>query len=184
MGCDIHLQFEILRNGVWTWPLAGLPRYLDPAKFLPRPLASLTERSYRTFTLLAGVRDGGEGIEPIAQPRGLPDDLSPELRSACEAMSEDDTESSWWWFGDHSHSWLTLAEILEYGKQWLPDKATPHEVARRAASVLAGRGDCGLETLLDRDAIELLRDGVWGVSGRYGGPVEPEDLRLVFGFDS
>ena len=65
-------------------------------------------RNYDLFGILADVRNGvgfagvdtGEGFIPISQPRGIPEDIGPELRGCLHV--------------DHDPSWLTLAEISEY----------------------------------------------------------------------
>lgn len=69
-------------------------------------------RNYDLFAILADVRNGygfagcetGEGFNPIDQPRGLPDDVS----SIVEKASEE------WGIDGHSHSFITLRELLEY----------------------------------------------------------------------
>jgi hypothetical protein len=89
------------------------------------------DRNYDVFAILADVRNGygfagvdtGDGFVPIAEPRGLPDDLGPEIQSALnleEEMRDDDDYDSYWDnpqridLGEHSFSWLTVEEILAY----------------------------------------------------------------------
>jgi hypothetical protein len=65
-------------------------------------------RNYRVFAMLAGVRNGygvagcptHTPVQPISEPRGLP-----------EGVEDDDCET---WFGDHSFSWVTLKEVLDW----------------------------------------------------------------------
>lgn len=72
----------------------------------------LRGRNYNWFAILADVRNGsgfagcdtGDKFTPIAMPRGLPDDASPEIKR----------ESDQWGVDGHSHSWFTLREILDY----------------------------------------------------------------------
>lgn len=96
------------------------------------------DRNYHVFSLLADVRNGG-GIQPIDEPRGLPDDMSAELvdrlrqwgqdakgQYLARDPNEDEEEredlyekleaekEGAWDLGEHSHSWLTLAEVLEF----------------------------------------------------------------------
>jgi hypothetical protein len=107
MGCDIHICIERKIDGVWT--LADV-----------RPEA-LAHRNYNVFAILADVRNGsgfagiktGNGFKPIAEPRGLPDDLCAEIR---DYQYDDDHDEKDWGknLGDHSFSWLTLREVLEY----------------------------------------------------------------------
>lgn len=78
-------------------------------------------RNYRVFAMLAGVRNGTgfagvythEPLEPIAEPRGLPDDLGTKGHD----YSGDETREipyDEWEFGDHSFSHVTLKEILDW----------------------------------------------------------------------
>jgi hypothetical protein len=91
-----------------------------------------SSRNYDTFAVLANVRNGsgfagvdtGDGFVPISEPRDLPDDMSAELRAIQASEGEDDEDgsrydrlrSAWGasWLGDHSHSHVTLAELLAY----------------------------------------------------------------------
>jgi len=131
MGCDIHLQVEKRVNGRWerveklpprtcSW-CDGLGHYPDRPQvrcywcvetqnsngqdFLP-----YHDRNYTVFSVLAGVRNDGY-VKPISEPRGLPDD-------ATHSKVEPEYE-----YGDHSFSWLTLAELLSYDwEQERPDE--------------------------------------------------------------
>lgn len=67
MGTDIHLFVETRVNGVWELR-SDAPRF--------------SGRNYNEFAILAGVRNGTgfagcdtDGFAPIAEPRGLPDDM-------------------------------------------------------------------------------------------------------------
>jgi hypothetical protein len=141
MGADIHDYAEVRRAGRWEKVGAVFlnPRY-DCSK--PSPLLcwvdaqrfeedfhprrgepcgpecyarnpQLTDqpfvaRDYCVFAILAGVRnystEAGDAFVPVAPPRGLPGDVSPEVARLSE-----------FWDGDgHSHSWLTLREVLAY----------------------------------------------------------------------
>lgn len=72
-------------------------------------------RNYSLFSLLADVRNGirsrfynepatGRYIKPISDPRGLPDDVSPEVLEADEFCECD----------GHSRSYFTLKELQDY----------------------------------------------------------------------
>jgi len=63
-----------------------------------RGLAPFDWRSYGMFGFLAGVRNYSD-VTPLSEPRGLPDD-TPEYEE-CE-------------LGDHSHSWLSIEELLGF----------------------------------------------------------------------
>lgn len=84
MGCDIHLYVEVREDGQWV----------------NKPLRHTYDgRNYNLFAILAGVRNRHD-ILPISDPRGLPPDVSKEVEGEAD--------------GDHSHSWLTLAELMAF----------------------------------------------------------------------
>lgn len=96
MGCDIHIWTEVRKDG--KWEISGY-----------QPNGS---RNYNTFAILANVRNGrgfagiktGEGFNPISDPKGVPDDASPEYLEAVDQ-----------WEGDgHSHSFLTMQELTSF----------------------------------------------------------------------
>jgi hypothetical protein len=112
MGCDIHLYVERKIDGKWV----------TADKWTPDPYAEegeesrlivdddncfYSDRNYDLFAILADVRNlrnAGTGFNPISTPKGLPADISPEVKG----------ESDKWDCDGHSHSWLTLAEIKAY----------------------------------------------------------------------
>jgi hypothetical protein len=121
MGCDIHLYVEKRTDGKWVAQgnferdedgyAQGGDRYYDG-------------RNYDLFAILANVRNGrgfagvktGDGFNPIAEPKGIPDDASAEIKEIAES----------WDCDGHSHSHFTIRELLDYdwtqeaGKQgWL-----------------------------------------------------------------
>lgn len=125
MGTDIHLAVERRMNGKWhrvhppveardPWLVEQAAKDDDDGYYRKRSeVVWYEDRNYKCFSILADVRNGfgvagcdtGDGFIPISKPRGIPDDLSDELRS------EDPYE---WDLGDHSFSWLTLQELLDY----------------------------------------------------------------------
>jgi hypothetical protein len=72
-------------------------------------------RNYYLFSILADVRNSGD-VEPIDYPRGVPEDASSGYRYSVDR-----------WEGDgHSHSYFTLAELLDvdwdkYDTQYLEE---------------------------------------------------------------
>lgn len=87
MGCDIHAWIEV-KNEDGTWSGVEQP-YIS--------------RSYGLFGLLANVRNYSH-VPSIAESKGVPVDASEEYRNSVE-----------YWDGDgHSHSYLTLEELLNY----------------------------------------------------------------------
>lgn len=85
MGCDIHSYAERKRRGKWE-----LIPDLHPFQW----------RNYTTFGFLAGVRSW---IDPIDDPRGLPKDVSDEVREAYMKGRL-----------IHTPSFLTIKELLEF----------------------------------------------------------------------
>lgn len=90
MGCDIHLFVEVRIDGLWC-SRGGVCEVVDPG------------RNYLLFAHLAGVRNNGMGIMPLAHPRGLPDDLASEAEKYLDPSS-----------GLHSYSWFTLVELMRH----------------------------------------------------------------------
>lgn len=136
MGTDIHMRVQVQSpsfDGGSYWrtidPPAWWPRdewgskYIAEkrARFDATPDASnlrsllyslgqwYSGRNYNLFALLADVRNGsgfagvltGDGWPSIAPSRGLPNGVE----------IEDDEYA---WLGDHSHTWMTVAELLAF----------------------------------------------------------------------
>lgn len=122
MGADIHGYVEVFDGERWAWNRDDL--FVDDS---PGPGSGWTcepfdLRSYALFGFLAGVRN--RNVPQIHPCRGLPDDLSPELREkfgftypadcthpdrglhGCSCVYED--------AGLFSHSWATGAELVGY----------------------------------------------------------------------
>lgn len=118
MGCDIHLYVE-RRDETGTWVSADKwtpNKYADEEGEPPFAVdygdRFYAGRNYDLFAMLADVRNGrgfagivtGDGFNPISDPKGLPDDVSAQVKADSDR-----------WEGDgHSHSHLTVAELLEY----------------------------------------------------------------------
>jgi hypothetical protein len=93
------------------------PEYLDEGfpyfdEALTRHNEPFDSRNYSLFAILADVRNGvgfagidtGDRIEPISEPRGVPEDASPEYKKLVEQ----------WDCDGHSHSYHTLAQLKAY----------------------------------------------------------------------
>lgn len=207
MGCDIHMAVEVRRGGVWERALPPVesrdPQMVewaagdDAGTYYAKQAETVWywRRSYNLFAVLANVRNGygfagtptGNEVIPISEPRGLPDDMSAGVRRLLEDTPDHDEDDIW--LGDHSHSWLTLDEVLAY--DWDQAKMTTGVVsakdfaariekygnqipARGAAysSWCGGTSGPGISTISAREAIGLLNNGGiaerpgWGVPGR------------------
>lgn len=93
MGCDIHFHSEVKIKGTW--------HHHSEARF---------NRNYVVFAKMAGVRNG-YGIDPICQPKGIPDDATLLTKMEIEKYNGD----------GHSHSWFNAEEIVVF-HDWLRDE--------------------------------------------------------------
>lgn len=121
MGCDIHLYAEARDSEGAPWRNVNAleeDEIYDPETYevigtKMRPTRFYSGRHYGLFGVLAGVRwKCPHGA--IAEDRGLPEDISPEVRE----------EASDWGGDGHSHSYATLEELITY--DWT--KCIPQEV--------------------------------------------------------
>lgn len=111
MGCDIHMVAQVRECGQWKtvqWPNEWFGKWDDEPEMTAR---AYSDRNYDVFAILADVRNGvgfagietGGGFVPIAPYRGFPRDFV--VHEDChEGVS----------MGDHSFTWLTLAEVNAY----------------------------------------------------------------------
>ena len=112
MGCDIHLYVERRNSGGWiscdTWEKDNDDNWLS----VPYSKQFYNSRNYDLFAILANVRNGygfagvntGDGFVPMAEPKGLPDDVTEEVREASDQ----------WGVDGHSHSYFTVADLMTY----------------------------------------------------------------------
>lgn len=116
MGADIHFYVEKRVNGIWESADKWTPPDPDE-EGARRPRVDYKDsfyhdRNYNLFAILADVRNGrgfagvqtGEGFNPIADPRGLPEDVCEAVRN----LSDD------WGCDGHSHSHFTVQELMDY----------------------------------------------------------------------
>lgn len=116
MGCDIHAHAE-RRNPEGGWGRLAIPEPFD-------------HRNYGVFGFLADVRNYSE-VPPLAPRRGLPADASEAVKEDCES-----------WSGDgHSHSWLSLGELLAFNY----DATFEDRRVTRQVAVNAWDGGCTAE---------------------------------------
>ncbi|WP_413199499.1 hypothetical protein [Nostoc piscinale] len=109
MSTQIQIFVEFLQDGQWTAVLKPKGRGLkkSTAEFSPLEKIDIGTH-YEFFAVLAGVRRErflqwyGADIRPISRPRGLPQDLSPFLKSHTE---DDDCWDA---------SWLLVQELINF----------------------------------------------------------------------
>ena len=102
MGCDIHAFAEVLRDGRWdvvgdVFPLDEVDRTQQHKTYGNEPFSI---RNYDVFGFLADVRT--RDVPPICAAKGLPTERSARVNAAAGE----------WDLNRHSHSWLTLRELL------------------------------------------------------------------------
>lgn len=173
MGTDIYLHVEKRSDGVWHY--CG-------------ELNDLEDRNYQFFAILANVKNPIRSTVPfdcIVRPRGFPDDMCDELRHDGLLHS------------GHDPGWVTLRELLDF--DWEGKTILRTAVVDPASVHLFGDGK------------QKFPNGVYGVAHDGPGPrvtwVDtykeavgtefltkllqslaqfglPEDVRIVFSFDS
>lgn len=174
MGCDIHIIAEVREDGTWkantreVFPLDEWEREYYKKSHAEVPF---DWRSYSMFGLFANVRNY-DHCTSIAAPRGIPEDAS-------EAYKSHERD----WEGDgHSHSYLTLRELIEfdYDKVFWNRRITRQEgpnTFNGAAIANEGEGrhlsqreNLGEQYFQHLEALKTLG--------------APDDVRIVFFFDN
>ncbi len=110
MGTDIHVYIEqktIKNDNPLMTEWISVDEWINDSYFEIMEVRKRywTDRNYLLFAILANVRNH-YNIQPISLPKGLPDDVSPEVKN----QSDEENYA-------HTRSWLTLKELLEYDWQ-------------------------------------------------------------------
>ena len=114
MGCDIHMHVEYKRT------VSGNERWICADYFRPNPywngidedeskyalIGFCDNRNYDLFATLANVRNYGK-TDFIDEPRGLPEDVTAEVKA----------DSDSWGMDGHSHSYMTLQELIDFHEE-------------------------------------------------------------------
>lgn len=109
MGCDIHAYAE---------------RKVGDKYEAIRDVSPFDYRNYGLYGWLADVRNYS-AVTPIAAKRGLPDDMSADVREEYEL----------WEMDAHSASWLALSELLAFDyDQQMEDRRVTRQVGPNAWS--------------------------------------------------
>ena len=111
-------------------------------------------RNYFLFSILADVRNSGD-IEPIDNPRGIPDDASSGYEYAVDR-----------WDDGHSHSYFTLDELLNV--DWLSYRKKSAILEFQTQDDEVGWLDEFMETIQTMRSIDP----------------DPENVRCCFFFDN
>ena len=105
MGCDIHSFAEVKRKGNWEKVGNHFSLNYFDKKYYKKDKGEnpFDWRNYTMFAFLADVRNRG-ALKPICEPKGVPTDLSEEVKDKYESWYED----------AHSASYLTLKELTDF----------------------------------------------------------------------
>lgn len=110
MGCDIHMFVEFKsKDGNWKHGdyYKKNQNYEKGSEYNGNEFEILElhgNRDYHLFSTLAGVRDYSGKIKPVAEPKGLPEDVTECVKSISEEWDSD----------GHTHSFLSLRELRSY----------------------------------------------------------------------
>lgn len=196
MGCDIHLYTEAFKtvDGVTKWRNVDLYEYdYWEGEYRVKPVSY--DRDYDCFAALANVRNRSGLIVPLAEPRGLPENI-------CER-----TEAHKWGgyeHDGHSASHATLQELYEYADKHSQTKQSGLMSPDQAALVDAGGlpdsycQGTNIDSFVKREwvragspiayLLEKLERRAKDVMGWYAsGPMpkeQAEKFRIVFFFDN
>ena len=155
MGCYIYSYTETRDTKTGKW---GFSR-----------LGPFTDQHYGSFGLLAGVRNYS-AVTPISEPRGIPDDVSDEVRRKSKHSGE-----------AHNASWFTLAELLAYDwDQLIEDRRCSREIR---PGFWDGGSTCKSGDGKKMPAREFVGPGLMdGIRQLQALPHTREDVRVVFFF--
>lgn len=126
MGCDIHAIVQVKQpDGNWKTaefdhPDYGKVGYSWVEEPKTKDFSDLLGRSYDLFAILADVRNGrgfagsdtGDGFDSISARRGLPEDFEQDRFFDEDGPCSESYDGVW--LGDHSHTWITLDEFLNF----------------------------------------------------------------------
>lgn len=164
MGCDIHLFVERKENGNWVsadeWEKVDSKRDYEDGLYYDVPWGKefYHNRSYTLFSLLADVRNYWQ-LEPISDPKGIPNNLSPRVKAMFKYYESD----------GHTHSWYTLKELLDFN--WNQKIKKTDEIDKKEYTIDYQEilSQTGFDKTLEK--LKKLDDN-------------PENVRIVFFFDN
>lgn len=147
MGCDIHAFAEKFDEGKWK-QIKGRFKNTYSESYGDEVY---TGRNYELFSLLADVRNGN-GIVPIALPKGIPTDASHGYLAKVEQYGSD----------GHSHSYFTLEELKNISKK------------------ITGQTIHDKSLITDKDADGTIKETCQSTNGKHYGEVGKRKLFSVF----
>jgi hypothetical protein len=200
VGTDIHIFSEVREKGIWkiAEPLMKNPFWCEDYKeSIPewQPTSLNDSRRYELFAILANVRNPIRSVIPfdyISEPRGLPPNVSKEIRDYYARFGNEAYSASWLLladmaaFGWHGKEIMrrgivhpAVAHLFPPGRRGFPFADWPKGVGFAADS---GNGVevKWVETYAEAAGREFMEDSMSKLRS-YG---RPQDVRVVFWFDS
>lgn len=127
MGCDIHLNVEVVEKKIEEYKYWRLiQNELCIINYGSRNYINLGWgecRNYNAFSMLADVRNypswenmDEKVFEPMSEPKGIPDDASEGLHMIYDSWGDD----------AHSASYFTLKELIDFRNDGYFKKTTKH----------------------------------------------------------
>lgn len=186
MGADIHSFAEVRINGKWI----KIEEPIFP-EYNRNTIEPFGWRSYRIFGFLADVRNYSQS-PVIMEPRGLPDDseylnspspyaynVNPMSGDSIPVHERETVKSDVQGYGC---SYLTLKELLDYDyDRQMEDRRYSEQIGPNSfdGSATCEPGQGKMMTIT-----EFLGDGFFEHITILQTLGEPEDVRIVFWFDS
>jgi hypothetical protein len=179
MGCDIHSNVEVRKDGKWVAIDVDFPTWRD-GEFTGEPFSN---RSYSTFAFIANVRNySGIPLNFGEMPRGIPDD-SPFSRNNAKHTEYGfggypyEVYDEVWDCDNHSHSYLTLRELAEFNYDSMVED-------RRCMRNNSGGSMCEPSEGEMMTYREYLGEGFFTDLEILKTVGELDDVRIVFWFDN
>ena len=173
MGCGIHGYLELVYSEDYVDGICNIPH----------------GRAYDWFGIIAGVRNYANAT-PISEPRGLPDEVSWEMKDEVKGYGPD----------GHSHSWLSYKDFKEYdwdqvsldGRVSTIDKETGKEKGKASYTWLQDDPEkceeMGVElkhlNRVAKDLVPYIWQGFLKFMEHLADKYGDEKVRIVFFFDN
>lgn len=158
MGCDIHCYSEKRNKETGKWELIPeMIKEIDGDYTDYQTDQVLSNRNYMLFSILADVRNYHlPDYCIISEPKGLPKDVSNEVKEM----------SDYWDVDGHSHSWHTLKDLLNHSAKFKNE--------RRLLEIFP-------EDLTEEWYLAQINECIQQANELN---IEPENYRIVFWFDN
>lgn len=173
MGCDIHAYAEY-RDQDGDWRKVGdvfpVEDWYREHFGKDKSDAAFDWRHYGMYGFLADVRNYS-AVPSLASPRGLPDDVSAEVRA----------EADDWGVDGHSHSWFSVKELTAF------DYDQPIEDRRVTREISPGYRDGGCTAEPGGGEVTTWRQFLPSIYFRdldLLAAIEAPEVRVVFWFDN